>query len=210
MNATCTVHRGRAFAAAQRGWVLAGVLAAIVTTAAAAAETTGSVGPVPQGVPSGWVGYLNARFGLRVDLPASGFRHELAPNGSGVTLTSSDGAVTIVAHANRVASVLPAAGRDAAQNVATLLDDALAQTRRNGGSVTYSVRHSDFYVISGYLGDRIYYERLAISPACPGVFDAIRVTYPPHAKPALDPIVTRVSRSLQAVCPAPSERAPAG
>ena len=55
---------------------------------------------MPPGDP-GWFRYSNARYGLRVDLPDSGFRQALAPGGHGIVLTSPDRAVTIVVHANR-------------------------------------------------------------------------------------------------------------
>ena len=156
--------------------------------------------PGPAG-DAGWFRYFNARFGLRVDLPESGFRQTLSSDGHGVTLTSLDRAVTIDVHANWLDSILPGATGGAGKTIAALHDQAMEETRRKGGSVTYAVRRNDFYVISGTLGSTVYYERVAISPACPDVFNAIRVRYPQAIEQQLDRLVTRVSLSLRAVCP---------
>ena len=157
--------------------------------------------PAPPDDP-GWFRYINARYGLRVDLPESGFRQTLSPDGDGVTLTSSDRAITIAVHATWLDRILPGERGSADLSIAALHDQAMAETRQKGGRVTYSVRRSDFYVISGTLGPTVYYERVAISPACPGVFNAIRVTYPEAIEQELDAIVSRVSLSLRAMCPA--------
>jgi hypothetical protein len=182
------------------GGLLAAIAAAAVGTAQGAMfDATASVArPEP-----GWVRYLNARFGLRVDLPESGFRQELLPDGHGVRLTSRDRAITIDVHANWLASILPAFAAD--RSIAALHEQAVAETRERGGNVTYSMRRGDFYVISGTLGASVYYERVAISPACPDVFSAIRVEYPQGIERELDRLVTRVSLSLRAMCPAPAE-----
>ena len=174
--------------------------AAIAAACAAHGETFG-LAPPSERTESGWLGYLNARFGLRIDLPASGFRQQLSPDGSGITLTSLDRAVIIAVHANWLQSILPGATDRAGRSIASLHGQAIAETEQKGGDVTYSVQRDDFYVISGTIGSSVYYERVAISPACPDVFDAVRLTYPQALERALDPLVTRVSLSLRAVCP---------
>jgi hypothetical protein len=153
----------------------------------------------------GWIGYLNARFGLRVDIPASGFRRDLSPTGTGLTLTSRDGAISIDVHANWLAGVLPEATRNAGQSITSLHEQAIAATRQKGGIIGTSVRRDDSYVISGTLGSMAYYERVVISPACPDVFDAIRVKYPQAIGRELDALVARMASSLRAVCPPSTE-----
>jgi hypothetical protein len=189
---------------AERGFgSRAGVSAAIAAAAlACAAHAAGLVGrpSVPPDEP-GWFRYINARYGLRVDLPDSGFRQALAPDGHGITLVSPDRAVIIAVHANWLDRILAAPSRSAGRSIAALHEQAIAETRQKGGSVTYSVRHDDFYVISGALGPAVYYERVAISPACPDVLNAIRVTYPQGVEQELDAIVRRISLSLRAMCP---------
>jgi hypothetical protein len=175
-------------------------IAAAALDCAAHAAMVDEPPPVSQNDP-GWFRYLNARFGLRVDLPETGFRQELSPTGSGITLTSPDRAITINVHANWLGSILPNATDSAGRNIASLHEQAMAETRQKGGNVTYSVRHDDFYIISGTLGAMVYYERVAISPVCPDVFSAIRVQYPPAIEREFDPLVRRVSLSLRAVCP---------
>jgi hypothetical protein len=180
-----------------------GLSAAIAATALACTAHAAALETAPSAPPRdpGWVRYINARFGLRVDLPESGFRQTLSPDGHGVTLTSRDRAITIEVHANWLGSILPDATESAGKSIATLHGHAMAQTRQKGGSVTYSLRRDDFYVISGTLGATVYYERVAISPVCPDVFNAIRVKYPQAIEQELDRLVTRVSLSLRAACP---------
>jgi hypothetical protein len=183
--------------------LIRGLSAAIAATAfgcIAQAEPVEGPPSTSQSDP-GWFRYLNARFGLRVDLPENGFHQELSPNGSGITLTSSGRGITINVHANWLGSILPDATDSTVRSIASLHQQAVAETRQKGGNVTYSIRHNEFYVISGNLGTMVYYERVAISPACPDVFNAIRVKYPQAIERELDPLVTRVSSSLRAVCP---------
>ncbi len=71
------------------------------------------------------------------------------------------------------------------------------QTLSKNGTVTYSVRKVDFYVISGSFGTNIYYERLTISPECPGIFNAFRVFHPQALDRTLNATVTRMSESLR-------------
>ena len=194
-----TTGRGFGF-----GGYVAAAIAAIALACAAHAAMYDAAPPAGQGG-AAWFRYINARYGLRVDLPDNGFRQTLSPDGHGVTLTSSDRSITIAVHANWLDSILPVRTGSADTSIAALHDQAVAETRQKGGSVAYSIRRNDFYVISGTIGPAVYYERVAISPACPDVFNAIRLIYPQAIEHALDGLVTRVSLSLRALCPRPIE-----
>jgi hypothetical protein len=76
-----------------------------------------------------------------------------------------------------------------------------AQAEPVEGPPSTSQNDPGWFRISGTLGSMTYYERVAISPACPDVFNAIRLKYPQAIERELDRLVTRVSSSLRAVCP---------
>ena len=52
---------------------------------------------------SHWFRYVNERFELAIDIPTKGYRYTTPANGSGLTLTSSDGkiVITIYTHYDR-------------------------------------------------------------------------------------------------------------
>ena len=55
-------------------------------------------------------------------------------------------------------------------------------------------------MLSGQFKDTTYYERMAISPRCPHVFNRFRITYPKSKERELSKFVTRLSLSLRATC----------
>jgi hypothetical protein len=177
------------------------IIVAAMLAAVAHGETFGASRTAAFVAPADWFRYQNVRFGLSVDLPDIGLRRELASDGSGLTLTSGDSAITIQVHANAIRRILPDAGDDANRSAAALFAQTLAETRTRGGIITYGAQRDGFYAIAGALGDSIYYERLAISPDCPQVFGAVRMKYPAAIERALDTTVARLASSLRAVCP---------
>jgi hypothetical protein len=145
-----------------------------------------------------WFRYFNSRFGLAVDIPTKGYRYDVPDNGSGLTLQSK--LVTITLYAHFVSNLVPDATNNVQSSISQLFDDAIAQTLQKDGTVDYSVRKDDFYVISGMFDKNVYYERLTISAKCPGIFNSLRIFYPSSMERRLDGLVTRMSRSLRATC----------
>jgi hypothetical protein len=145
-----------------------------------------------------WFRYVNLRFGLAVDIPTKGYRYVVPVNGSGLTLQSK--LVTITLYAHFVSNVVPDATNNVQSSISQLFDDAIAQTLQKDGTVDYSVRKDDFYVISGMFDKNVYYERLIISAKCPAIFNSLRIFYPSSMERRLDGLVTRMSRSLRATC----------
>jgi hypothetical protein len=145
-----------------------------------------------------WFRYVNPRFGLAVDIPTKGYRYDVPVNGSGLTLQSK--LVTITLYAHFVSNVVPDAINNVQSSISQLFDDAIAETLQKGGTVDYSVRKDDFYVISGMFDKNVYYERLTISAKCPAIFNSLRIFYPSSMERRLDGLVTRMSRSLRATC----------
>jgi hypothetical protein len=91
--------------------------------------------------------YVNLRFGLAVDIPTKGYRYDVPDNGSGLTLQSK--LVTITLYAHWVSNLVTDASNNVQNSISKLFDDTIADTLQKGGTVDYSVRKDDFYVISG-------------------------------------------------------------
>jgi hypothetical protein len=149
-------------------------------------------------IDANWFRYVNLRFGLAVDIPTKGYRYDVPVNGSGLTLQSE--LVTITLYAHWVSNLVTDANNNVQNSVSQLFDDAISQTLEKGGTVDYSVRKDDFYVISGAFGKDVYYERRTISARCPAIFNSLRIFYPKSLERSLDRLVTKMSRSLRATC----------
>jgi hypothetical protein len=152
-----------------------------------------------------WFRYRNTRFGLAIDIPTKGYRYHIPVNGSGLALISEDenedDRVTITIHTHWVAmNGFPDANNHVEPSIKHLFDEEVADTKANGGTITYSVRKKQFYVVSGTFGDNTFYERLTISPRCPAIFNAMRAFSPTAREREIDKLVTRLSRSLRATC----------
>jgi len=144
--------------------------------------------------------YINSRFGLAIDIPTRGYRYEVPENGSGLTLKSTNGAVVITVYAHWLVNILDGADNDVPKSISQLFDSAVADTIQKNGTISYSVKKGEFYVISGNFDDNIYYERMTISAQCPAIFNSFRIFYPRALERKLDDLVTRMSISLRATC----------
>ena len=151
-------------------------------------------------IDSNWFRYINPRFGVAIDIPTRGYRYEVPENGSGLTLTSNNGAVVITVFAHWVVNILDGADNNVRKSISQIFDNAVAETIQKGGTVTYSVKKDDFYVISGNFGDNTYYERMTISPRCSAIYNNFRIFHPKMIERSLDGLVTRMSKSLHATC----------
>ena len=147
-----------------------------------------------------WFRYVNRRFGLAIDIPTHDYSYDVPVNGSGLTLTSRDKATAITIYAHWVINVVDNANNDVSRSVSLLFDKAITETLEKRGTVEYSVKKDEFYVISGRFGNDMYYERLTVSPNCPAIFNSFRIFHPGHLEKTLDVLVTRMSKSLTATC----------
>ena len=151
-------------------------------------------------IDSQWFRYLNRRFGLAIGIPMQGYSYEVPINGSGLTLTSLDKATTITIYAHFAINVVDNATNDVARSVSQLFDNAVNETLEKRGTVEYSLKKDEFYVISGKFGNDMYYERLTISANCPAIFSSFRIFHPLYKEKALDAPITRMSKSLTNTC----------
>jgi serine/threonine-protein kinase len=131
-----------------------------------------------------WRQYRNARFGTTADVPKDWAMGEAPENDDGRIFTSPDGRAQIIVH-----------GGFRSFQTEQELAERLAPG--DGETVTYRRKGKDWLAVSGTKGDRIFYRRSLLS--CNGtVWNNISIDYPAAQKKKLDPVVTRVSRSLRA------------
>ncbi len=147
-----------------------------------------------------WFRYTDLKSGVAIDIPAHGYRYDVLADGTGLTLTSADGAVSFTASAHPVDNALATPTPDIRRSIVALYDTAVDNASRKHATITYRVRKDRFFVLSGVVDNHTYYERLAISPACPARFSSLRVFHPHSLTRSLDAVVTRMSLSLRATC----------
>lgn len=131
--------------------------------------------------------YRNDRFGTQVTFPVEAFAALAAgpANGDGQTFLSRDGASLVVSGAS--------APRDAP--VADLLALRERVRREGGGTVTYSATGTDWFVLSGYEGDAVYYERHEVGREA--VIHSLVLRYPESVRERYDPLVKPIADSLE-------------
>jgi hypothetical protein len=131
-----------------------------------------------------WNSYENARFGTLLSYPRDLFRAQTeSDNGDGITLRAADGATLAVFGSNNVENAGPAA------YVRGLIGGD-ARYRQ----LSYRIVRANFAVLSGSVGNRLFYERYAFDPA--GRVHGFVLEYPAAARARYDPVVPRISASL--------------
>jgi hypothetical protein len=131
----------------------------------------------------GWQTYVNDRYNMRFDYPADIFQPELPPdNGDGRRFTGARASLEIVAWHN--------------------IDDetpASLKTKMVGSEgytdVTYSPKGATWLVLSGFRGNRIFYEKYAFND---GVISGFGIEFPADEKPTYSPIIERIEDSFRA------------
>lgn len=129
--------------------------------------------------------YRNARFGTVVRYPAN----LVAPrpeseNSGGGKFFSPDGQTELTIYARRNALRRSARGE---------MGRAIADWKADGGRLTYYRNASSWFVLSGYLGEDIFYEKTLLRN---GVFHTLIWQYPKIQKKRLDAGVSRSAASF--------------
>jgi hypothetical protein len=131
----------------------------------------------------GWQTYINDRFGARFDYPADVFSPEAPPeNGDGRTFKAGDATLQIFAFHN-------------------IEDESPASLKRRlvgtegYDDVTYSPSGQSWLVLSGFRGNRIFYEKYAFGD---GVISAFGIEFAAEEKPYFAPIIERIEDSFEA------------
>ncbi|MFD0986354.1 hypothetical protein [Methyloligella solikamskensis] len=163
-----------------RGCVATLVLAciSIATTSAARADCEN---------PQVWRTYHNDRFGTEVMLPVDCLEIQPPPaNGDGQTFVAPNGvaSVSVFGSHNSTGSKLGA-----------IRQSMLAAPAY--GEVTYSPSGSNWFVLSGYRDNAIYYDKYILSHDGQ-ILNGMLVTYSPAVKEMFEPIVERMENTFKA------------
>ncbi len=131
-----------------------------------------------------WTLYLNARFGTRLLYPADLFgRGVESDNGDGISLRSADGAtLAIFGQWN--------SERETPAQFAARVTPAPAYRQ-----LDYRLVRPSFVILSGFRGNRVYYERYAFGGRDRAIH-AFVLEYPAARRARYEPIIARMSTSL--------------
>ena len=132
-----------------------------------------------------WRTYFNDRYGTTIDYPDI-FKAEPPPDANdGRRFKSADGAEFAV-YASYNALDFDLAG----------FRDSVLADMNPGKHVTYQAHGDDWFVVSGTSGDKIFYERHALTHKAE-MTESFVITYPASSRATYDPIVARMAKSFR-------------
>jgi hypothetical protein len=129
--------------------------------------------------------YRNARFGYSLCYPGKLLIPQReSENGDGRKFLAKDGSELAAWGAYNVMD----------NTVAQQMQDAISGVQKDGGTVTYQVAKGDWFVISGELGGKVYYQKTLRHE---DQFASFRLTYSRDAAGRYDLIVRQLSNCLR-------------
>ena len=135
---------------------------------------------VPRG--NGWQTYVNDQFGMQFDIPVD-FRPAPPPeDGGGRSFDKGNASIYIFASQNA----------DGDTPASFLKQMASTEGYEN---VTYSPAGRSWLVISGFRGERIFYEKYFFRD---GLISAFGMDFPKEDKPLYAPVIERIEESFKA------------
>ena len=156
------------------------LLAAFIAGGFAISQSVFSQGEVRYGT------YFNGRFNYAVAVPLSHLQPQGETNGDGQVFASPGGEEL------RVFGSYTVLGDSLEGAYALYAQDAPDR------QVTYKVKRDDWFVVSGFEGDTVFYTKLMAHPGN-GAFLTLTLRYDRSLKPTFDPITEEVSRSFRAL-----------
>lgn len=143
----------------------------------------GAAAALPVLPPAGnWTVYENERFGYRLAYPGSWFdAGPVSANGDGRAFMTRDGRARIVVFGARNSEGLSLRA----------YRETLLQDYDGYDDLTYSPVGQTWFVLSGYRGETIYYQKVMFS--CSGrIINVLSISFPAADKPLFAPLVERV------------------
>ena len=137
--------------------------------------------------PKLWEDYTNPRFGVRIDIPVDCFSPLPPPvNQDGREFVSVDGLANFgIYGAHNVEGYTPHS-----------LKRWLIDTLGDYDQITYEPMGKSWFVLSGYRGDDIFYEKYLFSHDVK-ILNAFWITFPRKHKPIFAPIIERMENSFR-------------
>lgn len=126
--------------------------------------------------------YTNARYGFSVVYPTNLEKKSESENGDGRELNSSEG-FNMLVYGSNDASVL---GKS--------IDEMYKEELKDHKDVTYNVKKNNWFVVSGYDGDYIFYVK---KYAGTGSTNTLFLKYPSNLRDKYYDIVTVISKSFK-------------
>jgi len=134
---------------------------------------------IPRG--DGWQTYINDRFGMQFEIPAD-FQPAAPPeSGGGRSFDKGDASIYIFASDNTEGDT-PASFKE--QMIHT----------QDYENVTYRPSGDSWLVISGFRGERIFYEKYFFRD---GLISAFGMDFPKEDKPLYAPVIERIENSFR-------------
>jgi len=142
------------------------------------------------GQSASWVVYSNERFGFSIGYPADIFTPAGEPKEDSRYFVSADGK----------ARLMVSASVNTTNETLLSYRAFVVRTSYSGARITYSRSDSRHFVLSGYKGDEIFYERVEM--ACRGrLVSGWQIVYPTVERGTYDAIVERMSRTWRPETP---------
>ena len=141
--------------------------------------------PPRVGAPTRWTTYRNARFGFALDYPDDVFAGAVPKHDGVRVFVSRDGRaiLRISSAANKAATI-------------TAYRRALMQERYRGAVYDYTPQRRFWFVLSGTLGEEMFYERITFACDKRSVH-GWQLVYPLTERALYDPIIEEVHRSYK-------------
>ncbi|MGB4333662.1 MAG: caspase family protein [Chromatiaceae bacterium] len=132
--------------------------------------------------------YSNSRFDYSIDYPADLLSPQgEAPNGDGHIFASSDQEARMIIYGTH--NVLDQTIKDLFQQ-----ESKDASSHKIIKKVTYKRQKNNWFVISGYIGPKIFYQKTFLSK---DMFKTFYIEYPQNQRQRYDPILSRLGSSFK-------------
>lgn len=135
--------------------------------------------------------YRNARFGFTMTYPSSFVLdpESIPEGGDSARFWTPD---------RRATAVVTGIRNGLGQSLADLLDEATKDVTENShGTITYTRSRDNWFVISGFIGERIFYRRSFLSDRS-RVIGSLWVEFPRTMRPCFEDAVSMMSLSFRA------------